>query len=35
MDGLIVGTFLFSFTAMLLSGLNLLLTILDKYLGGK
>ena len=35
MDGLIVGAFLFSFTAMMLAGLSLLLTILDKYLGGE
>ena len=35
MDTLIVGTFLFSFTAMLLSGIIFLLLILDKYMGGK
>ena len=35
MDTLIVGAFLFSFTAMLLSSINFLLLILDKYMGGK
>jgi len=35
MNTLIVGAFLFSFTAMLLSGINFLLLILDKYMGGK
>ena len=35
MDALIVGAFLFSFTAMLLASLNLLITILEKYMGGK
>ena len=35
MDTLIVGTFLFSFTAMLLSSINFLLLILDKHMGGK
>ena len=35
MDTLIVGAFLFSFTAMLLSSINFLLLILDKHMGGK
>lgn len=34
MDGLILGAFLFSFTAMLLSAINFLILILDKYMGG-